>query len=188
VADGSVARFMANADDRMTAPADLAVAFVSGGYLGTCAVIGERGLPATNRHPERQNYLSDVGGECDRDPAGQVAGWSALTYDAARLLIQATQENAAAIRSPGAPQPWQPGRIEPASLYQRIRLWSEAGPYHGVTGPISFDGTNRYAAMVCARSVQRAYRTKADTPRLVDSVGTAYVTDPRASGEPCRPE
>jgi hypothetical protein len=188
VADGSVARFMANADKRKAAPAGLAVAFVSGGYLGSCAVLGEQGLPAANRHLERQNYLLDVGGDCDRNPAGQIAGWSALTYDAARLLTRAMQENTATIRAPGGPRPWQAGLIQPASLYQRIRHWSDAAPYNGVTGPISFNGADRYAAMVCARNVQGAYRTAADTPHLVDSVGAAYLTDPRASGERCRPD
>lgn len=181
VADGSVARFMANSGDRRAAPPGANVSFVSGGYLGTCGVIG--------RNPALRDYLSEARDDCDSDPAGQVAGWSALTYDAAMLLVRSVRENIAPVRTPGedaaatwSAGPWRDGLIRPVSLYRTIRSWPT---YDGVTGPISVGGTGRYAAMVCARDVRQAYRTPTDTPRLVASVGTGYGTDPRPSGEPC---
>ena len=193
VADGSAARYMANLRERATAPQNMALAFISSGYLGTCAVIRESALPAVKRHSERQNYLQDIGSECGNEFAGQAAGWSALTYDSTRMIIRAMQDNAQLFTAGGTKGEWQPGTVQPQTLYAQMRRWTVRHPYEGVTGPISFDdehggvAANRYLAILCATSVQRAYRGKGDLPKLVDAVGSAYTTDSTAPGKPCAP-
>ena len=194
VADGSAARYMANVDERRTAPTNMALAFMSSGYLGNCTLIKEAGLPAANRHSERQNYLLDVGEGCAAGPADPDAGWGSLTYDATRMLIRATKEAARAYVLPHKKQPWQVGRIQSPTLYEHIRQWTQARPYEGVTGPIFFDddrggvAVDRYLVLLCATGIQRAYTGPADLPRPVDSVGRAFGTDPGTPSRPCRPE
>jgi hypothetical protein len=193
VADGSAARYMANQPKRQTAPANMALAFISEGFPGTCENIAEPGLPVAQRHSTRQNYLQDLGRECADDRAGQAAGWNATTYDATGLITRAMQDTAHLFRTGGATKPWQPGTIQAPTLYQQILKWSAKDPYLGVTGPIWFDddhggvAADRYLGMLCASSIRDAYRTADATPPVVDALGTTYLTDPKVKAKPCTP-
>jgi hypothetical protein len=186
IADDSVSRYMVNRDARKTAPTNLPLAFVAKGALASCSRLAH----ATDA--ERRNFLTDItdvltrcGNESVDDPVG---GWSALTYDATRVLLRATK-NLVGQLPPSNKQPWDPSKVTRTAVYNEARRWTDRNPYQGVTGYLEFDAHgvahNKYQSLLCSPNIHDAYRTIADIPYEVDQEGAVYSGELKPDGRSC---